>query len=80
MTQAGTLAELITNNRAVDRTVSYLETESSERVVSYGELHERAEAAEVVNRTLDEGDAVTQFELLTAAAFVARRHPGASPD
>lgn len=30
-----------------------------------------AEAAEVVNRTLDEGDAVTQFEAATAAAFVA---------
>ena len=32
-------------------------------------------AAELVNRTLDEGDAVTQFELLTAAAYheLARR-------
>jgi dihydrofolate synthase / folylpolyglutamate synthase len=30
-----------------------------------------AEAAEVVNRSLDEGDAVTQFEAATAAAFVA---------
>ena len=30
-----------------------------------------AESAEVVNRTLDEGDAVTQFEAATAAAFVA---------
>jgi acyl-CoA synthetase (AMP-forming)/AMP-acid ligase II len=42
MTQAQTLAELITNNRSVKRTISYLETENSERVVSYGELHERA--------------------------------------
>jgi dihydrofolate synthase / folylpolyglutamate synthase len=30
-----------------------------------------AEAAETVNRTLDEGEAVTQFEVATAAAFVA---------
>ncbi|HEX2129446.1 MAG TPA: cyanophycin synthetase [Solirubrobacterales bacterium] len=30
-----------------------------------------AEAVETVNRTLDEGDAVTQFEADTAAAFVA---------
>jgi dihydrofolate synthase/folylpolyglutamate synthase len=30
-----------------------------------------ADAAETVNRTLDEGEAVTQFELATAAAFVA---------
>jgi len=30
-----------------------------------------AEAAEVVNRSLDEGDAVTQFEAATAATFVA---------
>ncbi|HWP33104.1 MAG TPA: cyanophycin synthetase [Solirubrobacterales bacterium] len=30
-----------------------------------------AEAAEIVNRGLDEGEAVTQFELATAAAFVA---------
>jgi len=29
------------------------------------------EAAAVVNRSLDDGDVVTQFELLTAAAFVA---------
>jgi acyl-CoA synthetase (AMP-forming)/AMP-acid ligase II/acyl carrier protein len=42
MTQAQTLAELITANRAVKRTISYLETENGERVVSYGELHERA--------------------------------------
>jgi dihydrofolate synthase/folylpolyglutamate synthase len=30
-----------------------------------------AQAAEVVNRTLEEGEAVTQFELATAATFVA---------
>ena len=42
MTNAQTLAELIANNRSVKRTISYLETESSERVVSYGELYERA--------------------------------------
>jgi dihydrofolate synthase/folylpolyglutamate synthase len=30
-----------------------------------------AEAAEAVNRSLEEGEAVTQFELATAAAFVA---------
>ncbi len=42
MTQAETLAELITNNRGVKRTISYLETETSERVVSYDELYERA--------------------------------------
>ena len=42
MTKADTLAELLTNNRTVKRTVSYLETESNERVVSYGELYERA--------------------------------------
>src|SRR6185295_16235087 len=42
MTKAETLAELLTNNRSVKRSVSYLESESSERVVTYGELHERA--------------------------------------
>jgi acyl-CoA synthetase (AMP-forming)/AMP-acid ligase II len=42
MTKAETLAELITTNRSVKRTISYLETESSERVVSYGELYDRA--------------------------------------
>ena len=42
MTQAETLAELIANNRGVKRTISYLEGENSERVVSYGELYERA--------------------------------------
>jgi acyl-CoA synthetase (AMP-forming)/AMP-acid ligase II len=42
MTQAQTLAELITANRSVKRSISYLETESSERVVSYAELYDRA--------------------------------------
>jgi len=42
MTKAETLAELLANNRGVKRTISYLESESSERVLSFGELHERA--------------------------------------
>ncbi len=42
MSNAQTLAELITMNRAVKRTISYLEAENSERVVSYAELYERA--------------------------------------
>src|ERR1700741_1975702 len=42
MTKAETLAELLANNRTVKRTVTYLETESNERVVSYGELYDRA--------------------------------------
>ncbi len=42
MTSGQTLAELLTNNRAVKRSVSYLEAENSERVVAYGELYERA--------------------------------------
>src|SRR5678815_3477768 len=42
MTKAQTLAELITMNRAVKRTVTYLEAENSERVVPYAELYERA--------------------------------------
>jgi acyl-CoA synthetase (AMP-forming)/AMP-acid ligase II len=42
MTKGDTLAELLTNNRSVKRTISYLETESNERVVSYGELYDRA--------------------------------------
>ncbi len=42
MTKAETLGELLTNNRSVKRTISYLETETSERVVSYGELYDRA--------------------------------------
>src|SRR3954462_937645 len=42
MTKADTLAELLVNNRAVERTITYLEGENAERVVSYGELYERA--------------------------------------
>jgi acyl-CoA synthetase (AMP-forming)/AMP-acid ligase II/aryl carrier-like protein len=42
MTRAETLAELLANNRAVKRTITYLEGESAERVVSYAELYERA--------------------------------------
>jgi len=53
----------------------------SERVLLGGEeidparfaaaVERTAQAADTVNRGLDEGDAVTQFELATAAAFVA---------
>jgi len=53
----------------------------SERVLVHGEeigatefaaaVERAAVAAETVNRSLDEGEAVTQFELATAAAFVA---------
>jgi dihydrofolate synthase/folylpolyglutamate synthase len=53
----------------------------SERVLVQGEeigaaefaaaVERAAAAAETVNRTLEEGEAVTQFELATAAAFVA---------
>jgi dihydrofolate synthase/folylpolyglutamate synthase len=53
----------------------------SERVLVHGEeigeaefsaaVERAAEAAAVVNRTLQEGEAITQFELATAAAFVA---------
>ncbi|MGA8747086.1 MAG: cyanophycin synthetase, partial [Solirubrobacterales bacterium] len=40
--------------------------------VEFGAAVERvSQAAEVVNRTLDDGEAVTQFEAATAAAFVA---------
>jgi acyl-CoA synthetase (AMP-forming)/AMP-acid ligase II/aryl carrier-like protein len=42
MTNAETLAELLANNRSVKRTITYLEAENSERVVSYAELYERA--------------------------------------
>jgi acyl-CoA synthetase (AMP-forming)/AMP-acid ligase II/aryl carrier-like protein len=42
MTKAETLAELIANSRGVKRTVSYLEAENSERVLSFGDLYERA--------------------------------------
>lgn len=53
----------------------------SERVLVHGEeidavafaaaVERAATAAETVNRSLEEGEAVTQFELATAAAFVA---------
>jgi dihydrofolate synthase / folylpolyglutamate synthase len=53
----------------------------SERVLVHGDeigaaefaaaVERAAQAAETVNRGLDEGEAVTQFELATAAAFVA---------
>jgi dihydrofolate synthase / folylpolyglutamate synthase len=53
----------------------------SERVLVHGEeigaaefataVERAAVAAETVNRSLEEGEAVTQFELATAAAFVA---------
>jgi dihydrofolate synthase/folylpolyglutamate synthase len=56
-------------------------TRWSERILIHGEeigpvefaaaVERTAAAAEAVNRTLDEGEAVTQFELATAAAFVA---------
>ena len=42
MTHAETLAGLLTSNRTVKRSVTYLEGENSERVVAYGELYERA--------------------------------------
>src|SRR5678815_784879 len=42
MTKAETLAELITRNRSVKRSISYLESEQNERVVGYDELYERA--------------------------------------
>jgi dihydrofolate synthase/folylpolyglutamate synthase len=53
----------------------------SERVLVHGEeidpaafaaaVQRAAQAAETVNRSLEEGEAVTQFELATAAGFVA---------
>ncbi|HWN46492.1 MAG TPA: non-ribosomal peptide synthetase [Steroidobacteraceae bacterium] len=42
ITKADTLGELLTLNRTVKRTISYLESENSERTLSYGELYERA--------------------------------------
>src|SRR3982750_3223321 len=42
ITRADTLGELITLNRTAKRTISYLESENSERTLSYGELYERA--------------------------------------
>src|SRR5688572_5134927 len=42
MTNAETLAELIHLNRGAKRSLTYLESENSERVVSFAELYERA--------------------------------------
>lgn len=42
LTHAETLAELLTRNRTVKRSITYLEGENAERVVGYDELHERA--------------------------------------
>jgi len=42
MTNAQTLAELLTMNRGAKRTLTYLEGENNERVVPYAEMHERA--------------------------------------
>src|SRR3569832_36096 len=42
MTLAETLAELLTNNLTVKRSVTYLEGESAARVVTYADLYERA--------------------------------------
>jgi acyl-CoA synthetase (AMP-forming)/AMP-acid ligase II len=42
MTQAETLAELLTLNRTVRRSITYLEGENAERVVGYDELYARA--------------------------------------
>jgi acyl-CoA synthetase (AMP-forming)/AMP-acid ligase II/aryl carrier-like protein len=42
MTKAGTLAELLINSRGFKRSINYLESETSERSVSYAELYERA--------------------------------------
>jgi acyl-CoA synthetase (AMP-forming)/AMP-acid ligase II/acyl carrier protein len=42
MSKATTLTGLFESNRAVSRTITYLEGENDARDVSYGELHERA--------------------------------------
>jgi acyl-CoA synthetase (AMP-forming)/AMP-acid ligase II/acyl carrier protein len=42
MLNATTLTELFESNRNIARTITYLESESDSRDVSYGELHERA--------------------------------------
>jgi acyl-CoA synthetase (AMP-forming)/AMP-acid ligase II len=42
LTHAETLAELLTKNRTVKRSITYLEGENAERVVGYDELHARA--------------------------------------
>ncbi|MDE2251964.1 MAG: non-ribosomal peptide synthetase [Gammaproteobacteria bacterium] len=39
---ANTLSELLHGNRAADRSITYHESESGQRVVRYGELYERA--------------------------------------
>jgi dihydrofolate synthase/folylpolyglutamate synthase len=45
--------------------------EKIDEAVFTGAVERTAEAAVTVNRSLDEGEAVTQFEVATAAAFVA---------
>jgi dihydrofolate synthase / folylpolyglutamate synthase len=45
--------------------------EEIDRVAFAAAVERAAEAAAVVNRSLEEGEAVTQFELATAASFVA---------
>jgi acyl-CoA synthetase (AMP-forming)/AMP-acid ligase II/aryl carrier-like protein len=42
MTKAETLTELMVASRGFKRSIRYVESESSERTVSFGELHERA--------------------------------------
>jgi acyl-CoA synthetase (AMP-forming)/AMP-acid ligase II/aryl carrier-like protein len=42
MTQAETLAELLSKNRTVKRSITYIEGENAERVVTYAQLYERA--------------------------------------
>src|SRR3954463_16741958 len=42
MTNAESLAELLTRHRGIKREISYLEAENSERVRSYEELYQRA--------------------------------------
>ena len=39
---ANTLSELLQANRGADRSITYHESESGQRVVRYGELYERA--------------------------------------
>ncbi|MGB7587349.1 MAG: cyanophycin synthetase [Solirubrobacterales bacterium] len=76
-----TAALLEAHGRSVGACISPHPSRWAERVligreeigtVEFGAAVERAaEAADVVNRTLRGGEAVTQFELATAAAFVA---------
>jgi acyl-CoA synthetase (AMP-forming)/AMP-acid ligase II/acyl carrier protein len=42
ITKSETLGELMTLNRTVKRTISYLEAENSERTLTYAEMYERA--------------------------------------